>query len=131
MFSINFGMVLETRMKLCMTEPDFPEKYFCPQNYENGPKMDQEQGFLNVLKKLIIDFYCICSIMKIYIICRAIPIFGKMLSITFGMVLETLMKLCMTEPDFLEEKIFAPKIGKIDQKQDFLNFFKNLVINFY
>ena len=56
MFSINFGMVLETRMKLCMTEPDFPEKYFCPKNYENGPKMDQEQGFLNFLKKLIINF---------------------------------------------------------------------------
>ena len=131
MFSINFGMVLETRMKLCMTEPDFPEKYFCPQNYENGPKMDQEQGFLNFLKKLIINFYCICSIIKICIICRAIAIFGKMLSITFGMVLETLMKLCMTEPDFLEKKIFAPKIGKIDQKQDFLIFLKNLVINFY
>ena len=119
MFSINFGMVLETRMKLCMTEPDFPEKYFCPQNYENGPKMDQEQGFLNVLKKLIIDFYCICSIMKIYIICRAIPIFGKMLSITFGMVLETLMKLCMTEPDFLEKHFLSPKLEKLTKNRIF------------
>ena len=42
-FCLNFGMVLETHLKLCMSESDFPEKcFFCPQNYENGPKT----GFL-------------------------------------------------------------------------------------
>ena len=32
-------MVLETHMKLCTTEPDFPAKPFCPQNWENGPEL--------------------------------------------------------------------------------------------
>ena len=32
------------------------------------------------------------------------------------MVLETHVKLSMTEPDFAEKKIFAPKIGKMDPK---------------
>ena len=37
-------MVLETYMKLCVAEPDFPGIFFCPQNLENGPKMGQKQG---------------------------------------------------------------------------------------
>ena len=49
-------------------EPDFPE-FFFPKNWENGPKMDQKQVFLNLLKSFINNFYWICSIMKIYIIC--------------------------------------------------------------
>ena len=28
----------------------FWENVFCPQNRENGPKIGQEQGFLNLLK---------------------------------------------------------------------------------
>ena len=36
---LNFGLVLETHMKLCVTGPDFPEKCFCSENWENGPKM--------------------------------------------------------------------------------------------
>ena len=35
-------MMLETHMKLCMTEPDFVEKFICPQISKNGPKT----GFL-------------------------------------------------------------------------------------
>ena len=50
-------MVLETHMKFCVTEPDFPEKNFLPQNWENGPKMGQKQDFLNLLKNLVINFY--------------------------------------------------------------------------
>ena len=50
-------MVLETHMKFCVTEPDFPEKKFLPQNWENGPKMGQKQDFLNLLKNLVINFY--------------------------------------------------------------------------
>ena len=49
--------MLETHMKLCVTKPDFPEKLFCPQNWENGQKMSQKQGFLNILKNFVIDFY--------------------------------------------------------------------------
>ena len=33
-------------MKLCVTEPKFPEKIYCPKNWENGPKMGQKQVFL-------------------------------------------------------------------------------------
>ena len=43
-------MVLEIHMKLCVTESDFLEKIFCPQNLENEPKMGQKQGFLSILK---------------------------------------------------------------------------------
>ena len=50
-------MVLETHMKLYMTEPDFLEKVFCPKIWENGPKIGQKLGFLDLLKDLIINFY--------------------------------------------------------------------------
>ena len=53
-------MVLESHMKLCVAEPDFPEKKFSPKNWENGPKMDQKQffeSFLNLLKNFVINFY--------------------------------------------------------------------------
>ena len=50
-FFLNFGMVLEIHMKLCVTEPDFPEKFFfCPKNWENGPKMGQKQGFFEFIE---------------------------------------------------------------------------------
>ena len=45
-------------MTLCMTELDFLEKTFCPNIWENGPKMGQKQGFLlNLLTDLAIIFY--------------------------------------------------------------------------
>ena len=50
-------MVLETYVKLYVTKPDFPEIFFCPKNWENGTKMDLKQGFLNLLKHLVINFY--------------------------------------------------------------------------
>ena len=31
-------MVLETYMKMCVTEPDFLPKKIFPKNWENGPK---------------------------------------------------------------------------------------------
>ena len=46
-------MVLETCMTLCVTDQ---EKNFCHQNWKNGPKMGQKQGFLNLLKYLVISF---------------------------------------------------------------------------
>ena len=49
--------MLETHMKLWVTELDFPEIFFCLQNWENGPKMGQKQGSLNILKNLVINFY--------------------------------------------------------------------------
>ena len=38
-------MVLETLMKLCVTEKDFLEKKFFQENRENWPKMGQKEGF--------------------------------------------------------------------------------------
>ena len=38
-FYLNFGMVLETHMKFCMTESDFLGGKMCPKNCENGPNM--------------------------------------------------------------------------------------------
>ena len=37
-FFPNFGMVLETDLKLYVVEPVFLKKYFCSENWENGPK---------------------------------------------------------------------------------------------
>ena len=34
-FFLNFGMVIGTHVKLCVAEPDFLRKFFCPQIWEN------------------------------------------------------------------------------------------------
>ena len=48
------------------------------------------------------------------------------------MVLETYMKLCLTELDFLEKVFFATKIRKMDQKwaknRGFFYLLKNLIL---
>ena len=49
---ISFGMVLKTYMKLCMTDPDFLKKNFCPQKWENRPRMGQKHDFLSLLKNV-------------------------------------------------------------------------------
>ena len=61
-------MMLETHMRFCVKEPDFPGKFFCSKNWENGPnffnakigKMDEKwakNGFLNLFKNVVINFY--------------------------------------------------------------------------
>ena len=62
-------MVLETCMKLCVTEPDFLDNFFLFPKLGKWTKNGPKQGFLNLLNNLVISFYWICSIMKIYIIC--------------------------------------------------------------
>ena len=77
--------MLETHLKLCMTA-GFSRKIF-PLKLENRPKIGQKQGFLNLLKNFVIDFFWICSIMKIYIICSVpaqIPYLGKNFSRDVG-----------------------------------------------
>ena len=44
-------MVLETHMKLCVTESDFPGKFFF--NHKNGPKKD----FFEFIEKLSHEFF--------------------------------------------------------------------------
>ena len=41
--------------------------FFCPKRWEKEPKIGQKQGFLNLLKSLVINFYWICSVMRISI----------------------------------------------------------------
>ena len=80
-------MVLETHMKLCEIYLDFPEIVFWSQNWENGLKIGPKQGFLNLLRKLVIDLGWICSIMKICIICCVpiqIPYLGKKFFLRYG-----------------------------------------------
>ena len=46
------------------------------------------------------------------------------------MLLETHIKLCMTELDFLRKKNIASKIGKMGQKKGSLSLLKTFAINF-
>ena len=41
------------------------------------------------------------------------------------------MKFCMAEPGLSGKKNFTQKVGKMGQKQGFLNLLKDLVNNFY
>ena len=51
-------MVLEIHMKLCMTEPDFPENFFLPPKLGKWVKYELETGyFFNILKNVVINFY--------------------------------------------------------------------------
>ena len=53
---------------------------------ENGPKMVQKQGLLNLLKNLVINFYWIFSIMEICMICNVpaqISWLGKILFLRY------------------------------------------------
>ena len=57
-FFLNFGMVLETYMKLGVTEPDLAEVFFLL------PKFYLFIYFLKLLKYLFINFFLICFVMK-------------------------------------------------------------------
>ena len=79
-FFLNFGMVLETGMKLCVKESDIVEKLFLPQKIEKMVKNRPKIGFLHLKNNLVINFHWICSMMKIYIIFCVpgqIPYLGK------------------------------------------------------
>ena len=54
-------MMLETHLKLSVTEPDSLEKIFLPPELGKLTKKGQKKGFLNLL---VINFNWICSIMK-------------------------------------------------------------------
>ena len=79
-FFLNLSIVLETHVKFCVTEPDFLEKLFLTPKLgkwtKNGPKI-----------VLVINFYWVCSIIKICIICcvcAQIPYLGKLLFLRYG-----------------------------------------------
>ena len=91
-------------MKFCVMEPDFPGKFFLPPKLGKWTKIDRKQGFFNLLENLVINFYWICSIMKIYIICcvpAQIPYLGKFLFMRCGTKCSQLIRLL----DFLIDHI--------------------------
>ena len=86
------------------------KNFCCPQNWENGLKMGQKQVFLNLLKHLMVNFYWICFIMKIYIVCYVpaqIPYFKNFLFIRYQPNCSELIRL----PDFLINHISKTKQG--------------------
>ena len=67
-------------MKLCVAEPDLPEKFFLPPKLGKWTENRPKQCFLSLLKNIVINFCWICSVIKIYIICcvpAQIPYLGK------------------------------------------------------
>ena len=63
------------------------KKSFCPKNWKMRQKWAKNRFSLNILKNFVINFYWICSIMKIYIICcvpAQIPYLGKFLFLRYG-----------------------------------------------
>ena len=64
------------------------DRFFCLQNWENGPKVGQKQVvFFYLLENLILNFYWIWSIMNMYIIYfvpEQIPYLGKFLFLRYG-----------------------------------------------
>ena len=61
----------------------FLKKFCCPKNWEKGPKI----GFSEFIEKFG-QFYWICPVMKIYIICcvpTQIPYLGKILFLRYGL----------------------------------------------
>ena len=80
-------------------------KKFCPKNQVNELKMGQRQSFLNLLAN---SFYCICSMVKTYIICcipGQISYLGKFLILRYGSKCSQLIRL----QDFLTNHIFRKK----------------------
>ena len=73
--------MLEIHMKLCVTEPDFPDKIFFFQILRKwAKKWAQNRVFFKILKHFVINFHWICYLMKLYIICcvfAQIPCLGK------------------------------------------------------
>ena len=45
-------MLLETHMKLCMTDPDFPGNIFLPQKWGKWTKSGPKTGFFEFIGKL-------------------------------------------------------------------------------
>ena len=103
------------------------KSFWTPRGSRKGPMKKGLSIFLSVLLS-ILPFFCLSFCPDIFL-----EIYHQFF-LNFGMVLDTCMKLCLAEQDFLEKKC-APKIGKMDQRwaknRVFFNLFKNLVINFY
>ena len=77
---LKLSIMLEAHVLLCVTEPDFLVKIPLPKKWGKWAKNRQKWGFFNLLENLVIIFFWIWSVMKIYIICcipAKIPYLGK------------------------------------------------------
>ena len=63
-FFLDFGTVLEIHMKLCVTEPDFPEKSFLLRKLGKWTKNGPKTGFFEFIEKFCHYLYWLCSMMK-------------------------------------------------------------------
>ena len=82
MIFLNFDMLLENYMQVLGDRAGFLEKKLLPPKLGKRTKICQKQGFHNLLKNFVINFYWICCILNIYIICcvpAQIPYLGKFL----------------------------------------------------
>ena len=72
---------------ICASQIWILQKKFLPQKLRKWTKNGPELSFFNVLKNLIINFYWICSLMKIYItfcVPTQISYLGKFLFLRYG-----------------------------------------------
>ena len=79
--------VLRAHVLLCMTEPDYLKKIFMPKKWGKYAKNGQKIGFSNLLENLVINFFWIWSIMKVYTVCcilAQIPYLGKIWFLRYG-----------------------------------------------
>ena len=117
-------MVLESHVKLCVTESDFLRKKFCPKNWENVPKIGQKQGLFNLLENVVISFYWIYII---YCVPAQTPYLVELLFLRYGPKCSQPIRLedffnqpylqnrSMKYPDFLHVDTNSHKL-KADQK---------------
>ena len=81
-----------------MTEADFLEKKLSPK-LGKLTKNGQKQGLFNLLKNLVVNFYWICSIVKIYIIScvpAQIPYLGKFVFLRYGPKCSKMVSISLT-----------------------------------
>ena len=95
------------------------KKNFCPQDWENGPRMGQNMVFFNFLKNLIINVCWICS--KIYIMCSVpaqIPYLVKVLFMRYGAKCSQPMRLqdflIFNQPYLQNKSVKQPDFMHVD-----------------
>ena len=130
-------------LKLCVTEPNFPEKIFLSKKLWKWTKNGLKRWFFEFIEKLCHYFLLnllynenciICCVpaqsLSILPSCLSVFLeFNHKISLNFAMVAETLIKLCLAA-QFFGKTLFAPKIGEMG-KIRFFNLKKKLVINFH
>ena len=118
-------MVLETHVKLCVRAEFSIKNIFIPK-ISKVLEMGQNQVFLNLLKRWVINFNWICSIVKIYIIC-CVPVqilyLGTFLFLRYGPKCSQPIRLSKVDQEFLvgHDQKWAWLVCLWDSKIDFIS----------